>query len=96
MYDDDQRERKQLIPLIIPTLKASHIRLVKGIYVVNPHIAVLCPVLATTGSCKKKEDGRKRSPRARPKLLLKHHSVPGLELWMCLGCQKDFLLRVEL
>lgn len=95
MYDDE-RERKQLLPLIIPLLRASHTRLVEGIYTTNPHSRVLCPRLSRNNSCKRKEGNKKGKgiPVAKPKFLIRNFNDPSLELWQCSGC-KDFLLRVE-
>lgn len=73
-----------------PKIKPQHIRLVKGVFSNNPG-EVLCPTLIRNGSCRRCDRDFKLK---RPKLLLKHHSNPNLELWMCAGCE-DFLLRVE-
>ena len=73
-----------------PKQPAYHIRLVKGVFSSNPG-EVLCPTLSRYGKCNKHDRNFKVH---RPKLLVKHHSNPSLELWECKGC-RDFLLRVD-
>ena len=75
--------------------RATHIKLVKGVYTINPHVRVLCPKLVETGSCRKRKRKRGRVPITRPEFLLRNYNDSKLELWQCSGC-KDFLLRVEL
>ena len=74
--------------------QATHIRLVKGVVKVNPHLQVLCPTLANGGICRKGKRKKNGTPY-RPKLLVKNHGDPGLQLWMCEGCRDKFLLRVK-
>jgi len=76
------------------TQKAEHIRLVKGTVRVNPHLRVLCPTLAKGGKCRKGKQ-HKKGDYLRPKLLLKNHGDPSLQLWICEGCS-NFLLRVNI
>ena len=70
--------------------RAYHIRLVKGVFSNNPG-EVLCPGLIRNNSCRRYDMDYNLK---RPKLLLKHHSNPNLELWQCEG-GKDFLIRVD-
>lgn len=71
-----------------------HIILKKGIYSTNPG-EVLCPRLQEGFECSKHHHGghNEFKPK-RPRLLVNHHVVQGLQLWECLGCE-SFLLRVE-
>ena len=75
--------------------KASHIKLVKGVVRVNPHVRVLCPTLAKGQICRKGKQKKNGIPY-RPKLLVKNHGSPGLQLWSCEGCKDKFLLRANL
>jgi hypothetical protein len=73
--------------------RATHIRLVRGVVKKNPHVRVLCPTLANGGICHRGGKGSK--DWLRPKLLVKNHGDPRLQLWMCKGCKDKFLLRVD-
>jgi len=88
-------EEKYVLHLLgVSNQRATHIRLVRGIVKVNPHLKVLCPVLAMGGICHR--GGKHPKDWLRPKLLVKNHGDPGLQLWMCEGCKDKFLLRVEI
>ena len=50
--------------------QATHIRLVKGVVRVNPHLQVLCPTLVARETCHR--GGRTPKEWHRPKLLLKN------------------------
>jgi len=43
----------------------------------------------------KGRSGRKKEQWFRPKLLVKNHKDPNLQLWSCKGCEDKFLLRVD-
>jgi hypothetical protein len=88
------REKHTLHVLGVSNQRATHIRLVKGVVKVNPHLQVLCPVLASGQDCRRGFKNYKGKYH-RPKLLVKNHGNPGLQLWMCEGCN-HFLLRVNL
>ena len=81
-----------LLLLGVSNQQATHIRLVRGVVRVNPHPQVLCPTLAEGIICRKGFKN-KRGVYHRPKLLVKNHGDPRLQLWMWEGC-KEFLLRV--
>jgi hypothetical protein len=74
--------------------KPCSIRLKRGLVNVNPHVRVLCPRLAEGKVCRKGITMENKKLH-RPKLLLKNHVDPGLQLWICEGCKSKFLLRVE-
>ena len=86
-------QNRSLHLLGISNQRATHIRLVKGIVKVNPHFQVLCPTLANGGICHR--GGKSSKDWIRPKLLVKNHGDPSLQLWMCEGCRDKFLLRVN-
>ena len=75
--------------------KATHIKLVKGVVLFNPHVVVLCPTLAKGGTCEKGVL-RKKEQWFRPKLLVRNYGDPTLQLWCCEGCKDKFLLRVKI
>jgi len=87
-----QREPRplRLIPGYHRQLPAPHIKLMKGVAILNPHPQVLCPMLARGSSCHK----HKNYIFLRPELLVKNHADPNLQLWSCEGC-KHFLLKIE-
>jgi len=86
-------EEKYALHVIgVSNQRATHIKLVRGIVKVNPHLKVLCPTLATGGICHR--GGKHPKDWLRPKLLVKNHGDPRLQLWMCEGCKDKFLLRV--
>ncbi len=91
-FEAPLKDHKPLRP--IPGYKrrqpAPHTRLVKGGVSHNPHFRVLCPKLARDGDCKKHKDYE----LYRPRLLIRNHADPSLQLWHCQGCQ-HFLLRVR-
>ena len=72
--------------------KPCSVKLKNGVVKVNPHLRVLCPKLAEGKDCRKGITLVNKNPY-RPKLLLKNHADPNLQLWSCEGC-KEFLLRV--
>jgi len=89
-------EEKRVLHLLgVSNQRASHIRLVKGVVKVNPHLQVLCPVLASGQDCRRGFKSKKGSYH-RPKLLVKNYGDPRLQLWMCEGCKDKFLLRVKI
>jgi len=89
-------EEKYVLRLLgVSNQEATHIRLVKGIVKVNPHLQVLCPVLAKGRNCQKGKRKKSGYPY-RPELLAKNYSDPDLQLWMCKGCRDKFLLRVKI
>jgi hypothetical protein len=88
------REKYVLHVLGVSSQRATHIRLVKGTVKRNPHARVLCPVLASGQDCRRGYKGKKGTYQ-RPKLLVKNHGDPRLQLWMCEGCKDKFLLRVD-
>jgi hypothetical protein len=88
---------KKEVRVILPFYrqqKPCSIRLKKGIIKVNPHVRVLCPRLAQGKDCRKGITIENKKPH-RPKLLLKNHVDPGLQLWSCEGCKSKFLLCVD-
>lgn len=88
------KENHVLHLLGVSSQQATHIRLVKGVVRVNPHLQVLCPTLAEGIICRKGFKN-KRGVYRRPKLLIKNHGDPRLQLWVCEGCN-HFLLRVNM
>jgi len=84
------QEKRVLHVLGVSNQRSSHIKLVKGVVKVNPHLQVLCPILASGRDCRKGFKNYKGKYH-RPRLLVKNHGDPGLQLWMCEGCP-DFLL----
>ena len=92
-----EREERWIHPLPASYIepKATHIRLVKGIVKYNPHVVVLCPVLAGGGTCERGVQ-RKKEDWYRPKLLVRNCGDPTLQLWCCEGCEDKFLLRVKM
>ena len=73
--------------------------LVKVTVKVNSHVLVLCPTLAEEKVCYRTGKGLLRGEKkaiVRPKLLVKNHKDPDLQLWSCEGCAEKFLLRVDL
>ena len=87
-----KKEVRVIFPFNIKQ-KSSSVKLKKGVVKVNPHMHMLCPKLAEGKDCRKGITLENKNPY-RPKLLLKNHGYPRLQLWMCEGC-KNFLLRVE-
>jgi len=88
-------EEKYVLHLLgVSNQRATHIRLVRGVVKVNPHLQVLCPTLAKGRVCQKGKRKKSGYPY-RPELLVKNYSNPDLQLWMCEGCRDKFLLRVE-
>jgi hypothetical protein len=88
-------EHKRALQLLgVSSQRASSIPLEKGIVKRNPHVRVLCPVLASGQGCHKGFRSRKGKYH-RPGLLVKNHGDPSLQLWICEGCSY-FLLRVKL
>ena len=65
----------------------------KGVVKVNFHLSVLFRKLAEGKACRKGITVENKNPY-RPKLLLKNHANPRLQLWACEGC-KEFLLRAK-
>lgn len=86
-------ENRVLKLLGVSNQRATHIPLKKGIVKVNPHLQVLCPVLASGRDCRKGFKNYKGKYH-RPKLLVKNYGDPDLQLWSCKGCPQ-FLLRVQ-
>ncbi len=70
------------------------IHLVKGIIRYDGPTKVLCPTLANGMICSKGTGPAMRGKPYRPKLLMKNHANPNLQLWSCKGCADQFLLRV--
>ena len=66
--------------------KPCSVKLKKGLVRVNPHLRVLCPRLAEGKACRKGITLENKNPY-RPKLLLKNHGDPRLQLWICEGCK---------
>lgn len=87
-------EKRVLKLLGVTCQRASHIPLKNGVVKVNPHLRVLCPVLASGRDCHKGFKNYKGKYH-RPKLLIKNYGDPCLQLWMCEGCKDKFLLRVK-
>ena len=81
--------------LLCSTVAGAHIHLVKGVVRRNSPITVLCPTLAKGIICSRGTGPGMRGIPYRPKLLVKNHSNPNLQLWMCQGCKDKFLLRVN-
>jgi len=88
-------ENRVLQLLGVSNQRASHIPLKEGIVKVNPHLQVLCPVLASGQDCSRGFKSRK-GVYHRPKLLVKNFGDPRLQLWMCEGCKDKFLLRANM
>lgn len=76
------------------TEESNIILLVKGVVCYNSPIIVLCPILAKGINCSRGTGSAMRGKPYRPKLLLKNHANPNLQLWYCEGC-KDILLKVN-
>ncbi|MBN1618152.1 hypothetical protein JW887_02300 [Candidatus Dojkabacteria bacterium] len=74
--------------------ESSHVYLVKGVVCHNNPITVLCPILAKGIICSRGTGPAMRRKPYRPKLLLKNHANPNLQLWSCKGC-KDILLKIN-
>jgi hypothetical protein len=89
------QEKYTLHVLGVSSQRATHIRLVRGVVKVNPHLQVLCPALAKGRVCRKALKNQ-RGVYKRPQLLIKNYGDPGLQLWMCEGCRDKFLLKVKL
>ena len=89
----DERKRSHRL-LGVSNQRASHIRLVKGVVLRNSPLQVLCPTLAKGIGCSRGAGSRRFREPYRPKLLVKNHGDPGLQLWFCEGCS-HFLLRVK-
>ena len=87
------QEKRVLHVLGVSSQGATHIRLVRGVVKKNPHVRVLCPQLARGEICHR--GGKHPKDWLRPKLLVKNHGDPCLQLWMCEGCP-DFLLRAKI
>lgn len=87
-------EKRVLHLLGISNQKASHIRLVKGVVRVNPHVKDLCPTLAKGEVCHR--GGKHPQEWYRPKLLVKNFNDSRIQLWSCEGCKAQFLIRVIL
>ena len=77
------------------TEASAHVHLVKGVVCHNNPITVLCPILAKGIICSRGTGPSMRGTPYRPKLLMKNHANPSLQLWGCEGC-KDILIRVRL
>ena len=75
---------------------SAHIHLVNGVIRRNSPIKVLCPTLANGIICSRGTGPGMRGKPYRPKLLVKNHANPNLQLWSCKGCKDEFLLRVRL
>ncbi|MHC3130308.1 MAG: hypothetical protein IBV52_09565 [Candidatus Bathyarchaeota archaeon] len=88
-------ETRTLKLLGVSNQQATHIRLVKGVVRVNPHLQVMCPRLASGENCMRGASSRRNRIPFRPRLLVKNHGDPRLQLWMCEGCKDKFLLRVK-
>ena len=89
------QETRSLKILGFSNQRADHTRLVEGIVKANPHLKVLCPILAKKEkSCNKGVKKNAGSP-FRPELLVKNYNNPDLQLWSCEGCKDKFLLRVN-
>ena len=87
------RESHVLHLLGVSSQQATHIRLIRGVVAVNPHLQVLCPTLVRGDKCHR--GGKQPKDWIRPKLLVKNHGDSGLQLWSCEGCT-NFLLRVNM
>jgi len=62
------------------TESAPSCRLIKGTYSANPGHALRC---------------HPHCRLDRPRLLIKHHAVEGLELWHCPGCCRQTLIKID-
>jgi len=77
------------------TTAGPQLHLMKGVVCKNNPITVLCPILAKGIVCSRGNGmGISRTPY-RPKLLMKNHGNPNLQLWRCEGCP-NILLKVNL
>jgi len=74
--------------------EGAHVLLVKGVVCHDSPVTVLCPFLAKGMICSRGTGPAMRGEPYRPKLLLKNHANPNLQLWSCKGC-KDILLKVN-
>jgi len=99
--DDDEclvgRPKNSLVPeerLFYSTEVSPSIHLVKGVACHNSPLTVQCPILAKGIICSRGTGPAMRGKPYRPKLLLKNHANPNLQLWSCKGC-KDILLIVN-
>ena len=81
--------------LLCSTEESAHIHLVKGFVCHNSPITVLCPILAKGIICTRGTGPVMRGKPYRPKLLLKNHTNPNLQLWSCKGC-KGILFKINL
>ena len=89
-------ERRRILRILgVSSQRASHIPLKKGVVKRNPHVRVLCPVLASGQDCHKGFRSRKGEYK-RPELLVKNFGNPRLQLWSCEGCKDKFLLRIKI
>ena len=78
-----------------PTIVGAHIELVKGVICRNSPIKVLCPILAKGIICSRGTGPAMSGTPYRPKLLVKNHENPNIQLWSCKGCP-DFLIKVNI
>ena len=93
-----ERLKKPSFPeerLLYSTVAGAHIPLVKGVIRRNSPITVLCPTLAKGIICSRGTGPAMSGKPYRPKLLVKNHSNPDLQLWSCEGCP-NFLIRVKI
>ena len=77
------------------TVAGAQVQLVKGVVCRNSPITVLCPILAKGIICNRGTGPGSSGMPYRPKLLVKNHGNPNLQLWSCEGC-KDVLIKVNL
>jgi hypothetical protein len=81
-------------PPYLPTT-GTKVLLVKGIVCSNSPITIHCPILAKGINCHRVTDSENSEKFCRPKLLVKNHGNPNLQLWSCKGC-KNVLIKVNL
>ena len=81
-------------PLFCSAEASTCVHLVKGVICHDSPIKVLCPTLARGVICSKGTGPAMRGKPFRPKLLMKNHANPSIQLWSCKGCKDQFLLRV--
>jgi hypothetical protein len=101
-YVDDvkcltERRKNSLFPeemLFCSIDEGDRVFLVKGVVCHDSPVTVLCPFLARGMICSRGTGPAMRGEPYRPKLLLKNHANPDLQLWSCEGC-KDILLKVN-
>ena len=76
-----------------PYLTGTKVHLVKGIVCSNSPITIRCPIQGII--CRRGTNPENSEKFYRPKLLVKNHGNPNLQLWSCKGC-KNVLIKVNL